>query len=119
MTVCWMYVGDLEDPEFNWNGGDWNGNVPRSILPDFPPAGGAYNEVFHRWLETQPTIQVKQTDFGGWVAKVNQAQLIDFLAFAYPEGKPLPWHQERLAAMRRDVEKLPPDKLFGLVAAEI
>jgi len=33
MTYCSTYIGDLDDPSFNWNGGDWNGNIPRNKGP--------------------------------------------------------------------------------------
>jgi hypothetical protein len=31
MTYCSTYIGDLSDPSFHWDGGDWNGNIPRGI----------------------------------------------------------------------------------------
>ena len=31
MTYCSTYIGDLAAPSFKWNGGDWNGNIPRGF----------------------------------------------------------------------------------------
>jgi hypothetical protein len=28
MTYSSTYIGDLADPSFSWDGGDWNGNIP-------------------------------------------------------------------------------------------
>jgi len=30
-----MYIGDLEDPSFEWEDGDWNGNILGRISPAF------------------------------------------------------------------------------------
>jgi hypothetical protein len=43
MTFCSTYIGDLEDPAFKWDGGDWNGNIPSGIGPIFPPEPEPYN----------------------------------------------------------------------------
>lgn len=116
MTDCSIYVGDLNDPTFHWSGGDWNSNSPKRILPAFPPAGDAHNRVFHEWVEAIPALECKQTDFGCWVAKVSNAQLADFLAFAYPEAKPLPW-QRGLPQLKKKVAALAPGT-YALVATE-
>ena len=52
MTACDVYIGDLDDPEFHWDGGDWNGNVPRAIASVFPPVGGHYNTATIAGLES-------------------------------------------------------------------
>ena len=38
MTYCSTYIGDLDHPEFKWEGGDWSGNIPPRLGPLFPPA---------------------------------------------------------------------------------
>ena len=110
-------MGDLNDPEFQWSGGDWNGNQPKAILPDFPPTRGAYNSVFHEWVEATPGLECKQTDYGCWVAKVSNAQLADYLSFAYSEEKSLSW-QQSLPTLRKKVAALVPGT-YALVATEV
>jgi hypothetical protein len=36
MSFLDVYIGDLNDPSFRWDGGDWNGNVPTRLSPFFP-----------------------------------------------------------------------------------
>ena len=84
MIYCSTYIGDLADPSFNWDGGDWNGNIPRGISPAFPPAPtpNSYNKKFHDWV-AGTKVTCKQTDYGGWVARVGKAQLLDFIRYCY------------------------------------
>jgi len=84
MIYCSTYIGDLADPSFNWDGGDWNGNIPRGISPAFPPAPtpNSYNKKFHDWV-AGTKVTCKQTDYGGWVARVGRAQLLDFIRYCY------------------------------------
>jgi len=51
MTICTVYIGDLDDPTFNWEGGDWSGNIPKSISDEFPSMRGHYNETYHAWVK--------------------------------------------------------------------
>ncbi|MEN8131087.1 MAG: hypothetical protein ABFS45_13005 [Pseudomonadota bacterium] len=88
MTYCSTYIGDLSDPEFHWDGGDWNGNIPQGIGFPFPdtlehyPTLGHYNSKFFDWVGREK-VTYKQTDYGGWVARVNKAQLLNFIQFCY------------------------------------
>jgi hypothetical protein len=84
MTYCSTYIGDLADPAFHWDGGDWNGNIPRGISPAFPPlrTPNNYNRKFHDWV-SRTKVTCKQTDYGGWVARVGKAQLLDFIQYCY------------------------------------
>ena len=82
MTYCSTYIGDLDDPSFEWDGGDWNGNIPRNIGPRFPPAPEHYNGRFHSWV-AKTRVTCKQTDFDGWVALVNKQQILDYIEYCY------------------------------------
>ena len=84
MTYCSTYIGDLAGPSFKWNGGDWNGNIPPRISPTFPPVRmpNNYNRKFHDWVASTK-VTCKQTDYGGWVARVGKAQLLDFIQYCY------------------------------------
>ena len=129
MTICTVYIGDLDDPKFCWVGGDWNGNIPQPLASDFPTVGGHYNECFHRWVD-KSGIECRKTDFGGWVAKVTQTQLLDYIDYCYGsdpgynepdrmlmwEGRP--YLVDRLDALRKFVAGLEEDKEYALVATE-
>ena len=126
MTACDVYIGDLDDPEFYWYGGDWNGNVPKSLASDFPPVGGSYNECFHRWVD-KSGVECRQTDFGGWVCKGTSQQLADYIDYCYgadskytDPDKKLYWDHfnDRLEEIRRFVADLEDDKEYALVATE-
>ena len=84
MTYSSTYIGDLANPSFSWDGGDWNGNIPPGISPAFPPTPppNHYNSKFHDWV-AQTDVTSKQTDYGGWVARVDKTQLLDFIAYCY------------------------------------
>ena len=117
MTVCVVYVGDLEDPKFLWDGGDWNGNVPARLSPEFPPMSGHYNEVFHSWVKAKG-LTCEKTDFSGWVARVTKEQIFEFVAEAYRGSEKLPWVADRLSELKCFVETLFTDHEYGLVATE-
>jgi hypothetical protein len=36
MIYCTTYIDDLDDSSFEWEGADWNGNIPGRIGPVFP-----------------------------------------------------------------------------------
>ena len=126
MTACDVYIGDLDDPQFHWDGGDWNGNVPKPIASVFPPVGGSYNECFHRWVD-ESGVECRQTDFGGWVARVSQEQLADYIEYCYGSesmytdpDKRQAWKHlvDRLEKLRHVVAGLDQGRLYALVATE-
>jgi hypothetical protein len=60
--MCDVFVGELDDPTFNWEGGDWDNNAPRRLSPTFPPVGTSYGPwavVYRRVQEGQ--LEGKQT----------------------------------------------------------
>ncbi len=117
MTICVVYVGDLESPNFRWEGGDWSGNVPARLSPEFPPMSGHYNAQFHAWVKARG-VTCEQTDFGGWVARVTKAQISEFIAETYRGDEELSWVAHQLPELRRFVETLEENHEYGLVATE-
>lgn len=129
MTMCSVYVGNLDDEKFCWDGGDWNGNVPSPITSQFPCAQQHYNGLYHDWLKVVG-VEFKKTDFGGWVAKVTKSQILDYIDFCYGtdstyvdpqrhftwEGRP--YLVEALEKVRQQVMALPDELRLGLVASE-
>jgi hypothetical protein len=119
------YVGDLEDPKFCWEGGDWNGNVPRRLSPSL---AGCFWEIV-RGIEAG-RYPGKQTDFGGWVVKMTKQQLLQFVQehlgparHETDDGRPpLAGGQgvdsERLQSIYAFLSTLAEGKLYALVATE-
>lgn len=117
MTVCVVYVGDLADPTFKWEGGDWNGNVPARLSPEFPPMSGHYNAAFHAWVKAKG-VTCEHTDFGGWVACATRSEIIEFINEVYRGSESLPWVADRLTELMVFVGTLEENVQYGLVATE-
>lgn len=123
MTACDVYIGDLEDPSFYWDGGDVGGNIPNAISPIFPHILGHYSAKFHQWVAEAGVVS-KQTDYSGWVAIVGKKQIEDFLKCAYgnddrytdPASEVV--HDDQLKTLQRFVDGLDPERDYALVAAE-
>jgi hypothetical protein len=124
VTIHNIYVGDLADPNFHWEGGDWNGNVPRPLGPSFPGAGfGMYCRVMD--AARSGRYDGKQTDFGGWVLKVRRQQILDLIEEWYGHD---PWYTDpakmphlfqQLQDLRAFVLSLDPEATYALVAWEL
>jgi hypothetical protein len=122
-----VYVGRLDDPDFRWEGGDWNGNVPKRVSPFFPPIRGpetfAFIEV-HRRLRDRRFVG-KQTDWGGWVVPASKATIGRFVADLYDDNphygadSAVPHLVQRLADLRRYVSTIEDDGRFAIVATEL
>ena len=124
MTIHNVYVGDLADPKFHWDGGDWNGNVPRPLGPSFPGAGFRdYCRVMD--IVRSGRFEGRQTDFGGWVARVTRHQLLDLLEEWYgrdpwyTDPAKMPHQYEQLQKVRAFILSLDPNATYGLVAWEL
>jgi len=111
MTICAVYIGDLQDPSFKWEGGDWNDNVPRALSDMFPPTDGHYNACYHEWSE-ESGFEPKQTDFGGWVVRVSKAQLLSYVEYCY-KSEP-----STMNSLRTFIDSLDEAKQYALVATE-
>ena len=116
MTICEVFVGDLGDQNFKWEGGSWNGNIPARLSPVFPPLPGNYNRVYDDWVTTAG-VPSKQTDFGGHVAQVTQSQIIDFIAISYKTSESLTANPV-VDDLLTYIKKLDANRVYGLVATE-
>jgi hypothetical protein len=130
MTSFNTYIGDLDDPTFKWEGGNWDGNIPAGLSPSFPPYKGfSYVDLFLKWVVASG-CEYKQTDWGAWVAKVTKKQIQEFISVCYGadesytnEEKALRWQGkaylvERLKSLTAFVDTLDETKLYALVATE-
>lgn len=83
MTFYDTYIGDLDEPVFKWEGGNWDGNLPAPIGPLFPPYRGSYLfGGFFEWVKSC-RCEYRQTDWGRWVAKVTKKQIQEFIVRCY------------------------------------
>jgi len=114
MTWYNVYIGSLEDPDFQWEGGDPSGNIPHPLTPEFPDPWKDFFEVVRR-IEAG-IYEGKRVDFDGWVAKLDKQQIQDFLddRCAAAPGRS---SSERTAELRKAIDALDPNKLYALVAA--
>ena len=79
MTFYDCYIGDLDDPDFHWDGGDWNGNSPKGITRALPSLGR--EDPFDRIQDLihTGTLVGKQTDWGCWVAIASRETLLGLI----------------------------------------
>jgi hypothetical protein len=129
MTMCTVYIGDLECGGFDWGNGDWNHNISAGLSKEVPGPLGHYNSRYHAWVK-QNNIECKQTEFGGHVARVTRSQIEGYLQYCYGsdpdytdkkrvtlrEGNLYPMHY--LTQICKIVKTLGNQKLYGLVATE-
>ena len=117
MTTIDHWIGSLEDPSFKWEGGDWSGNTPKSISPDFPPISDSNAGRYADWVKKW-SIEEKQTDWGAWVAKATGAQLVLLVDAWYEGDELLPWVKCNLSDLKAFVRSLNQEKLYALVTAD-
>lgn len=130
MTMCRIYVGNLADPKFSWDEGDWNYNAPVALSPSFPPRSNSYFFAdFFEWVKKKKVTH-KQTDWGTTVARVTKAEILDFIAFCYDSdpsyndpGKMLKWEGKaylvkQLQLLKKSVAALDARRTYGLVVME-
>jgi hypothetical protein len=82
MSVLDVWIGRLDDPKFHWDGGDWNGNLPRRVSPFLPTHAPWYLLV--RKIRNGE-LDGKQVDYGGFVARVTKQQIRDFVRECYAD----------------------------------
>jgi hypothetical protein len=112
MSYLDVYIGDLDDPSFKWDGGNWNGNVPTRLSPFFPEGGRVWRVLIDRI--NAGTYVGKQTDFSGFVAKVTKQEILRFLDEMYSHDM-----YNQLRELRQFVDNLDDKKKHALVASEL
>ena len=120
MTFFDVYIGDLDDPSFKWEGGDWNGNSPRSVVGLFPNI--SREEPFSQVQDLIHTgaLVGKQTDWGSWVAIASREALLQLINDWYGEEQiylECEKDNETALDIRELVSNLEP-KDYALVAME-
>jgi len=86
-----VYIGLSNDPTFKWVGGDYNGNRPEPISPDFPGVRRLSNDLHpgHRCSYANTSwhqacrdfgLQLVQLDWGAFGTKISKSQILALLA---------------------------------------
>ena len=124
MSYLDVYVGYLDDSTFSWDGGDWSGNVPKRRSPFLPDGYRVFRVVLER-INSGEWVG-KQTDWGGWVARLSPSEIEQFIDEIY--GPPnddaalfpgSPHLLVDLRDLRQFVKELRRDELYALVATEL
>lgn len=119
-----VYIGDLDDPSFSWDGGNWEGNAPHRESPFFPSG----REAFWRLMRKIDSGELpgKQVDWGAWVARVTRREIEAFIKECYgaarlyqERGEVLGHLYDQLQELRRYVASLEDGKEYALVASEL
>jgi hypothetical protein len=110
--VVTAYIGDLSDPKFSWDNGDWNGNRPKKISPEFPDSGIVLDKIWKKF-------KGKQVDWGTYVVKVNKEQITQFVSEIYELPYYLSFMNEAIKELIDFIANLENDKIYALVACEI
>ena len=125
MSFLDVYIGNLDDPKFHWEGGNWEGNCPGKLGPWFPPGQqSGLRGPFWDLIEKIKTNQFegKQCDWGSWVAKVHKEEIeafIDEVYGAYEQPKELAHLRKKFDELKAFVATLDPAKQYVLVATEL
>ncbi len=123
MSFLDVYIGDLSDPSFRWDGGNWSGNVPVRLSPFFPEGHRVQGAMLDRISDG--AYIGKQTDWGGYVAKVTKQQIKDLIEEQYGDHEwykdpsPMPHMLQALQKLRNFVDSLDERKLHALVTTEL
>lgn len=78
-----VFLGDLTDPSFNYEGGDWSGNTPRRIGNYFPRP----NDIFFQILDMveKKIVDGRQTDWGSWTVRLYPHEMVGVVRNLYGE----------------------------------
>ena len=74
MTSFDLYIGDLDDPKFHWEGGDWNGNSPRGVTGVHVSVDRFTFDKFTNMID-EGELPGIQADWGCWVARLKREEI--------------------------------------------
>lgn len=110
-----VYIGDLSDPEFDYENGKWSGNIPKRISGYFPDPHKIFLEIIKKIDIGE--ITGKQTDWGSWTAILYPSELANVVKELYGEVACI--KNKYIRTVLVFVHKLDNKKQYGLVACEI
>jgi len=102
------YIGNFDDPNYDFYGGDYNGNIPHRQSPFFPYPHGIFDALSK--TKSIADYEVRQLDWGAIGAKMSKQQLEIFIdSFA---------DEKSFKDIRQFIQGLDADKTYVLVAFE-
>lgn len=123
------YIGELTTTDkFNYEGGDWNGNVPKRNSSFFPFAHDIFKIMMKKMKSNE--IEGKQVDWGGYVLKANKEQIISIFEEMMEDRKDFVESMKRLTPdgdkkdlygierMREELHALEEGKIYALTCVE-
>ena len=75
------HIGYLDDPDFDFFGGNPNGNIPQRISPFLPDDHKLLEKLWE--MSRYGDEGVRQLDWGAWGKIFSKQDLIDFLTSFY------------------------------------
>ena len=105
-----LRLGRAEDPKFKWEGGDFNGNIPTTII-DFGSVGGLSGCAEARRLLESPKYGGRVLDWGASGAKLSKVRVIEFLTEFYSD-------EQQRSHLLRKLDVLTDDQTYLLFACE-
>lgn len=113
------YVGDLNDERFKWEGGNWNGNVPKRQSPEIWFSHDVQRIMLKRIEEGK--LVGKQTDWGAYVAKATRKDIEDIINTIETDMKDIikNFKNNPFDDFREFLNLLNEDQEYALVTAEI
>ena len=115
MTDIAAHIGALDDPSFNFYGGDYNGNIPNRLSPLLPVPHDIHSRIWA--LVRDGADNARQLDWGAVGVIYTRQQLLDFIGSLYKERN-LPHIIERIKEAEKYIQGLDPDTKYVLVAYE-
>ncbi|WP_462411545.1 hypothetical protein [Neobacillus sp. Marseille-QA0830] len=110
-----VFIGDLNDPEFNYQNGNWTGNIPKRISDFFPEPHSIFFNIIKKIDNKE--ITGWQTDWGSWTAILFPSEMTEFIIDLY--GKKATEQNKKVQRLLTFVRQLDAEKQYGIVACEM
>ena len=110
-----VFIGDLNDPEFNMEKGDWNGNIPSRINDFFPYSNDAFSKIVDKVINHE--LSGKQTDWSSWTAALYPHQTSEVISYIY--GLEVCRKDREIKNILSFIQTLDSNQQYGLVACEM
>ncbi|MCA1061870.1 hypothetical protein QTG56_20750 [Rossellomorea sp. AcN35-11] len=108
-----VFIGDLSDRTFHYEGGDWNHNYPKRISPFFPKGYDLFfsllDGIYHKKIEG------RQTDWGSHTCLMYPDEMLMVLEEYYKRDM----DHDQVQQIFHFIKELDPYQQYGLVACEM
>lgn len=118
-----IYIGFLDDPNFSWGKAGEDGRLPTAKSLFFPSSSSEFFDLINSIEKGE--FKGGQVDWGGWVAIVTKAQIIEFMDKHFNQNwinrhiNGLQHLNEKLTKIKEFVNNLEEHKEYALVACEL